>query len=77
MSTVPAQCPTYNQSPINKHVLEERVGDTSDAPNVLFLIFSKAECDKGIILSNEIKVLLEGGECEGQLLGRFQIKVQF
>lgn len=48
---------------------EERVGGTSDAPNVLFLIFSKAECSKGIILSNEIKVLLEGGECECQLLG--------
>lgn len=56
---------------------KERVGYTSDSPNVLFFIFSKAECDKGIILSNEIKVLLEGGECEDRLLGRFQIKVQF
>lgn len=56
---------------------KERVGDTSNAPHVLFLIFSKAVCDKGIILSSEIKIILEEDECETQILGRLQIEVQF
>lgn len=53
----------------------ERTGDTRNAPTVLFFI-SKAACDKGIILSSEIKVLPERDEFEGQVLGQLQIEVK-
>lgn len=53
----------------------KRTGDTRDASTVLFFI-SKAACDKGIILSSEIKVLPERDEFEGQVLGRLQIEVK-
>lgn len=34
-------------------------------------------CDKGINLSCEIKLILEGDECDSQIWGRLQNEVQF